>query len=104
MVSTSGIVPRISHPKTLEYRNTSSAIQPGLAPRRCLRGNFEFGFRYGIGDIEAFTLVVQQVNGTEQGSSVVTAYRRDPAWICSKNLEQGLTERCVWNGTLSIKL
>ncbi|KAJ5218808.1 uncharacterized protein N7498_000907 [Penicillium cinerascens] len=84
--------------------NTSSINQPGLAPRKCLRGQFEFGFRYGIGNIENFTLVVQQVNGSAQGSSVVTAYRRNPDWICLQNPVQGVKERCVWNGTLSINV
>ncbi|OQD74927.1 hypothetical protein PENDEC_c009G00854 [Penicillium decumbens] len=84
--------------------NTSSEIQPGLAPQKCQRGQFEFGFRYGIGDIERFTLVVQQVNGSAQGSSVVSAYRRDPDWICLWNPVRGIQEHCVWNGILRVEV
>lgn len=83
-------------------RNTTGPIQPGLEPNPCLRGNFEFGFRYGIGNIENFALVVGRVNASEKGTSVVSAYRINPSWICIFDPEAGVRERCVWNGVLSI--
>ncbi|KAJ6119677.1 hypothetical protein N7523_003957 [Penicillium sp. IBT 18751x] len=83
--------------------NTSTVTQPGLAPYKCQRRHFEFGFRYGIGDIEFFTLVVQRMNGSAQGYSVVTAHSTNPRWICVQGPE-GLREHCVWWGTLEIEM
>lgn len=83
-------------------RNTTGRVQPGLEPNPCLRGNFELGFRYGIGNIENFTLVVGRVNASETGSSVISAYRVNPSWICMIDPEAGVRERCVWVGVLSI--
>ncbi|KAJ5122267.1 rRNA-processing protein EBP2 [Penicillium atrosanguineum] len=84
--------------------NTSSVIQPGLALHKCQHRHFEFGFRYGISDIEFFALVLQQLNGTALGYSVVTAYRTNPRWICVQGSEEGLQERCVWSGTLKVEV
>lgn len=84
------------------FRNTTSPVQPGLEPNRCLRGNFEFGFRYGIGNIENFSLVVGRVDAAEKGTAVVSAYKINPSWICTVNPEVGVGERCVWTGVLTI--
>ncbi|KAJ5690214.1 hypothetical protein N7462_004606 [Penicillium macrosclerotiorum] len=73
--------------------NTTSAVQPGLAPNKCLNQRFEFGFRYGIGNIEAFTLVVQHVNATQQGYETVSAYAKNSNWVCTENPVEGVVER-----------
>lgn len=42
------------------------------------------------------------MNATEKGTSVVSAYRVDPSWICEMNPAVGIGERCVWNGGLRV--
>jgi hypothetical protein len=69
---------------------------------KCLNNNYEFGFRYGIGNIENFVLAIQRVNGTQRGYEVISAYATDPTWICTKNSALGLRERCEWIGVLNI--
>lgn len=69
---------------------------------KCLNNNYEFGFRYGIGNIENFVLVIQCINGTQRGYEVISAYAMNPTWICTKNPLLGLTERCEWKGILDI--
>ncbi|KAF3385184.1 hypothetical protein F1880_002597 [Penicillium rolfsii] len=80
----------------------TSDIQPGLEMIKCLNNYYEFGFRYGIGNIEDFVLVIQRVNGTQRGYEVISAYAKYPSWICTKNPVPGLTEKCVWMGILNI--
>ncbi|KAJ5370802.1 uncharacterized protein N7496_006894 [Penicillium cataractarum] len=82
--------------------STTSAIQPGLAMNKCLNNNYEFGFRYGIGNIENFVLVIQGVNGTQRGYEVISAYATNPAWICTGSPTPGVRERCEWMGILDI--
>ncbi|KAJ5160027.1 uncharacterized protein N7482_007031 [Penicillium canariense] len=83
---------------------TERADSPGLSMNRCLNNHYEFGFRYGIGNIENFTLVVQAVNGTQQGYRVISAYAVNAHWICTKNPTHGLQERCELVGVLCIEL
>ncbi|KAJ5881240.1 uncharacterized protein N7473_012293 [Penicillium subrubescens] len=82
--------------------STTSDIQPSLATNKCLNNNYEFGFRYGIGNIENFVLVIQRVNETQRGYEVISAYATNPTWICTGNPVPGLTERCEWMGILDI--
>lgn len=69
---------------------------------KCLHNNYEFGFRYGIGNIENFALVIQRVNSTQRGYEVVSAYATNATWICTNNPVAGWTERCEWKGILEI--
>lgn len=69
---------------------------------KCLNNSYEFGFRYGIGNIENFVLVIQQVNGTQRGYEVISAYATNPTWICTESPAQGVRERCEWMGILDI--
>lgn len=96
--------PILDHHLNPDSRNTSSVIQPGLAPHKCQHRHFEFGFRYGLGDIEFFTLVVQQNNKSAQGYAVVAAYSKKSKWICVLGPEEGLQEHCFWRGTLKIEV
>lgn len=84
-------------------RNTNSQIQPGLVPMTpCSQKNFEFGFRYGIGNIENFSLAVKKVNGSQTGYRVVSAQSRGSSWVCTKDPVQGVQERCQLDGLLRV--
>lgn len=65
----------------------------------CTRRIFQFGFRYGIGNIENFSLAVRKVGGSQTAYEVISAQQKDPSWICSKDLKR---EDCEWKGPLNM--
>lgn len=89
----------------MKDRNPKSSVQPGLVPLTdCTRHIFQFGFRYGIGNIENFSLAVKLVNGSQTAYEVISAQQTNPSWICSKDSERAGTEFCEWQGTLRMEL
>ena len=71
---------------------------------QCQGHHFEFGFRYGISNIEDFTLAIQEVSSGQTGFSVIDAHAKNSDWICTQNPTSDLKERCEWVGVLNVDL
>lgn len=83
------------------HRNPSSDIQPSIDLNKCAHDNFEFGFRYGL-QIDNFVLDLKQVHASQTAYQVINSSARNSNWICVKNPEEGIKERCHYNGVLNI--
>lgn len=86
------------------FRNPSGTNQPSIAMNKCTQDKFEFGFRYGLGNIENFTLDLQTVNSTETAYQVLAAQASNSRWKCTQNPDASTKERCEYDGLLDISL
>ncbi|KAJ5246178.1 hypothetical protein N7468_001161 [Penicillium chermesinum] len=84
--------------------NPSGEIQPGIEMNKCAHNKFQFGFRYGLGSIENFTLDLQRVNSTQIAYQVVAAQATDSKWKCTQNPDAATKERCEYVGILDINV
>ncbi|KAJ5656333.1 hypothetical protein N7507_008283 [Penicillium longicatenatum] len=81
--------------------NPSNDIQPGIELNKCAHDNFEFGFHYGL-QIEIFVLDLKQVKASQTAYQVINSSARNSNWVCVKNPEEGIKERCHYNGVLDV--
>ncbi|KAJ5746028.1 hypothetical protein N7520_011210 [Penicillium odoratum] len=85
------------------FWNPSSEVQPDIEFNKCVHNNFGFGIRYGL-QIENFVLDLKQVNAGQTVYQVIDSGANSSIWTCLKGLEEGIKERCHYQGELSIGL
>lgn len=71
---------------------------------KCAKGRYQFGFRYGLGNIEDFTLDLQQISSSETAYQVINADAQDSQWKCTHNPDPLTKERCKCYGHLAISV
>ncbi|KAJ5152317.1 hypothetical protein N7492_010612 [Penicillium capsulatum] len=81
------------------HPNKHDEDQPSFAPNNCTRRNFSFAFRYGLGNLEHFNLVLSTADQSQTAYRNIGPPQNDPNWKCSD--ESGQTT-CVWQGPLTI--